>query len=174
MRLVDAGAVALDERVSACFPEWTGDDRREATVRDLLEHASGLPARLLDAPPGGRREFEHDICAMPLEYAPHTRSIYSDLGFILLGFLAADRGHAPLASQFEAIARTVAPDLTFTLPGESRRRAAPTTALANDARRGRVSSAKSTTATPRRLAAPPDMPGSLARLRPWARSRGRC
>ena len=31
---------------------------------------------------------------MPLEYAPRTRSIYSDLGFILLGFLAADRGGA--------------------------------------------------------------------------------
>jgi CubicO group peptidase (beta-lactamase class C family) len=138
MRLVDAGAVDLDERVASCFPEWTGDDRREATVRDLLEHASGLSARLLDAPPGGRREFEHDICAMPLEYAPHTRSIYSDLGFILLGFLAADRGHAPLASQFDAIAEIVAADLTFTLSGESRRRAAPTTALADDVRRGRV------------------------------------
>ena len=32
-----------------------------------LEHASGLPARLVDAPPTGRREFEHEICAMPLE-----------------------------------------------------------------------------------------------------------
>jgi serine-type D-Ala-D-Ala carboxypeptidase len=138
MRLVDAGAVVLDERVSACFPEWTGDDRTDATVGDLLEHASGLPPRLLDMPPGGRREFEHDICATPLECAPHTRSLYSDLGFILLGFLAADRGHASLASQFEAIAKTVAPDLTFTLSGESRRRAAPTTALADDVRRGRV------------------------------------
>jgi CubicO group peptidase (beta-lactamase class C family) len=138
MRLVEAGAVALDGRVSACFPEWTGDDRGAATVSDLLEHASGLPARLRDAPPLGRREFEHDICTMRLEYAPRARSIYSDLGFILLGFLAADRGHAPLAAQFEAVAKTVAPDLTFTLPDEARRRAAPTTALPNDVRRGRT------------------------------------
>ena len=92
MQLVDRGAVALDERVAACFPEWTGDDRAAVTVADLLEHASGLAARLLDLPPDGRREFEHDICTMPLEYQPRTRSIYSDLGFILLGFLAADRG----------------------------------------------------------------------------------
>ena len=56
------------------------------TVRDLLEHASGLPARLVDAPPATRREFEHEICTMPLEYAPRSASIYSDLGFILLGF----------------------------------------------------------------------------------------
>jgi len=138
MQLVDAGAVVLDERVSACFPEWAGDDRAAATVGDLLEHASGLPARLLDAPPDRRREFEHDICGIPLEYVPHTRSIYSDLGFILLGFLAADRGHASLSSQFEAIARAVAPGLTFSLPIEFRHRAAPTIALADDLRRGRV------------------------------------
>jgi CubicO group peptidase (beta-lactamase class C family) len=138
MRLVETGEVALDERVTACFPEWTGDDRAAATIRDLLEHASGLPARLLDTPPGGRREFEHDICSMPLEYAPRTRSIYSDLGFILLGFLAADRGRAPLTAQFDTIARAIAPGLTFTLSAENRRRAAPTTALADDLRRGRV------------------------------------
>jgi serine-type D-Ala-D-Ala carboxypeptidase len=138
MQLVDAGAVALDERVSACFPEWAGDDRGTATVGDLLEHASGLPARLIDAPPDGRREFEHDICGLPLEYAPHTRSVYSDLGFILLGFLAADRGHASFASQFETIARVVAPGLTFSLPVESRHLAAPTIALTDDLRRGRI------------------------------------
>jgi len=138
MRLVETGALALDERVASCFPEWAGNDRARATVADLLEHASGLPARLLDTPPGGRREFEHDICTMPLEYAPHTQSIYSDLGFILLGFLAADRAGAPLAAQFETILQTIAPSLTFTLSAEHRRRAAPTTALADDLRRGRV------------------------------------
>jgi CubicO group peptidase (beta-lactamase class C family) len=138
MQLVDAGAVALGERVSAGFPEWTGRDRSGATVADLLEHASGLPTRLLDAPPSSRREFEHDICALPLEYVPRTRSIYSDLGFILLGFLAADRGNASLAAQFEAIAETLALDLTFTRSGHNRRRAAPTTALPEDVRRGRV------------------------------------
>jgi CubicO group peptidase (beta-lactamase class C family) len=138
MRLVETGAVALDERIAASLPEWTGEDRADVSVADLLEHASGLPARLLDTPPGGRREFEHDICSMPLEYAPRTQSIYSDLGFILLGFLAADRGRAPLAAQFDAIARAIAPGLTFTLSAENRRRAAPTTAIADDVRRGRV------------------------------------
>ena len=138
MQLVDAGAVSLDERVSAGFPDWTGGDRARATVTDLLEHASGLPARLVDAPPSSRREFEHDVCVLPLEYAPRTRSIYSDLGFILLGFLAADRGNAPFTSQFETIAETFALDLTFARSGHRRRRAAPTTALPEDIRRGRT------------------------------------
>jgi len=110
MELVRQGALQLDERMSALFGEWRGADRDTATVQDLLEHASGLPARLLDAPPAGRREFEHEICAMPLEYTPGTRSVYSDLGFILLGFLAADRGGAPLDELFDRITVRLKPD----------------------------------------------------------------
>jgi CubicO group peptidase (beta-lactamase class C family) len=132
------GAVTLGEPVSSCFPEWAGADRRDVTAADLLEHASGLSARLLDAPPHSRREFEHEICTGPLEYAPRTRSIYSDLGFILLGFLAEDRGGATLANQFEAIAAHVGAPLTYGLPEERRRQAAPTTTLPEDIRRGRV------------------------------------
>jgi CubicO group peptidase (beta-lactamase class C family) len=138
MRLADTGRVALDERVGAHFEEWRGADRRDATVADLLEHASGLPARLLDQAPAGRREFEHDICAIPLEYAPRARSRYSDLGFILLGFLVADGGGASLADQFAAVVSPIAPGLTFTLPADTRRLAAPTTAMDEDFRRGRT------------------------------------
>jgi serine-type D-Ala-D-Ala carboxypeptidase len=151
MELVGAGQLALDERVSTFFAEWRAHDREAVTVRDLLEHASGLPARLLDAPPdGGRRAFEHEIGSTLLEYAPRSRSIYSDLGFILLGFLAADRGSASLADQFAGIsvrlnadATTVPgvrrhPDLTFDLAPDDRRRVAPTRPMDEDVRRGRL------------------------------------
>jgi CubicO group peptidase (beta-lactamase class C family) len=139
MELVRDGALGLEELVSAFFGEWRGVDRDAVTVRDLLEHASGLPARLLDAPPAGRREFEHDICAPPLEYAPRTQSIYSDLGFILLGFLAADRGGASLEAQFDRLMVRLKPDLlTFDLPLDARRLAAPTRPMDDDNRRGRV------------------------------------
>ena len=145
MALVGDGALRLEEPVAAFFGEWRGADRDAVTVRDLLEHASGLPARLLDAPPAGRREFEHDICAMPLEYAPRTRSIYSDLGFILLGFLAADRGGASLAELFDRIIVRLPPSpldgtdglLTFELSADARRLAAPTRPMDDDSRRGR-------------------------------------
>ena len=65
-------------------------------------------------PPSGRREFEHEICAIPLEYAPRTQSIYSDLGFILLGFLASDLGGAPLDELFHRIAVRLKADTTDT------------------------------------------------------------
>ena len=142
MQLIADRKLDLDEPLVDSFPEWRGVDRENVTIRDLLAHASGLPARLVDpSPPGGRREFEHDICTMPLEYPPRTRSIYSDLGFILLGFLAADRGSAALDEQFDALwvrLRLGADRLIFDLPLESKRRAAPTLPLDNDARRGRM------------------------------------
>ena len=107
MELVRTARVRLDDPVSGFFNEWRGTDRERVTVRDLLEHASGLAARLVDAPPKSRREFEHDICRMALEYEPRTQSIYSDLDFILLGFLAADRGGASLPELFDQIAAQI-------------------------------------------------------------------
>jgi CubicO group peptidase (beta-lactamase class C family) len=127
MEGVRTGALSLDARASRFFPEWIGADREAVTVRDLLEHASGLPARLVDPPPGGRREFEHDICTMPLEYEPRSRSIYSDLGFILLGFIVR------LQPDLD-----VAPRLVFNPPPDVRTRCAPTLPMDDDIRRGRL------------------------------------
>jgi serine-type D-Ala-D-Ala carboxypeptidase len=136
MALVDTGRVDVSEPVSASFSEWRGADRECVTVRDLLEHACGLPARLVDAGALGRREFEHDICGMPLQYVPRSGSIYSDLGFILLGFLAADRTGASLATAFDALWPD--PLLAFELPFQVRLRAAPTLPMDEDLRRGRT------------------------------------
>jgi serine-type D-Ala-D-Ala carboxypeptidase len=104
--LIAQGHLAMADRVAAWFAEWRGDDRLSVTVHDLLEHASGLPARLVEPPPRSRREFEHEICRISLEYSPRTRSVYSDLGFILLGFLAADR--AGEAAQPRSLAQVFA------------------------------------------------------------------
>lgn len=136
MQLLQTGRLVLSEPVSGFFPEWRSADREMVTVQDLLGHASGLPARLVDPPPEARREFEHDICSMKLEYEPRKRSVYSDLGFILLGFLAADRGGASLSTQFERIWPEEM--LTFRLPGRTRRHAAPTLPMDDDIRRGRT------------------------------------
>jgi CubicO group peptidase (beta-lactamase class C family) len=44
MRGVEQGAIALDDRVADHVPQWTAADRQAVTIRDLLSHASGLPA----------------------------------------------------------------------------------------------------------------------------------
>lgn len=130
MRRIADGTLRLDAPVAGFFGEWRGADRDSVTIRDLLEHASGLAARLVDAAPRLRREFEHDICSMPLEYSPRSKSIYSDLGFILLGFIL-DVGKIRLQPDLP-------PDLTFNPPAALRPRIAPTRPLEEDLRRGRV------------------------------------
>lgn len=91
MRAVEDGLVTLDDPVRRHISEWRGKDRDTVTVRDLLIHASGLPAYLpFFRDHTGRVEFEPAICRTPLEYAPRSQSIYSDLGFMLLGFILED------------------------------------------------------------------------------------
>ena len=130
MRHADAGSTPLDLPVAAALRTWRGTDRETVTVRDLLAHASGLTAHLpFYRDHAGRPDFESAIARLPLEYAPRTRSIYSDLGFILLGFILADRhpARAGLAAQFDEVAaRRGWGEIRFHPPPEWRPRTAPT------------------------------------------------
>jgi serine-type D-Ala-D-Ala carboxypeptidase len=128
MDLMQAGRLGLDDRVGRWIPEWVGTDRDMVTVGDLLAHCSGLTSYLpFYRDHDGRAEFERAIAALPLEYRPRTQSIYSDLGFILLGFLceeAAGRGFEELWSQR---ARGLGIEtLAFRPPRPWRARSAPT------------------------------------------------
>lgn len=137
MAAVDGRRLQLTDPVWRWLPEWRGNDRKIVTVGDLLSHASGLTAYLpYFRDHHGRDEFERAICTMPLEYRPRASSVYSDLGFILLGFILADAVGAPLDTQFEQIGdREEWGELFFRPPGEARARAAPTEV---DALRGRL------------------------------------
>jgi CubicO group peptidase (beta-lactamase class C family) len=143
MRAIDDGTFTLDDPLRTRLPDWRGADRAGVTIRDLLSHSSGLTAYLpFFRNLSGRREFEHAICDLPLEYAPRSRSIYSDLGFMLLGFIIEDahprpagfRGSpgavdpgASLAAQFHRVATFLTSDtLTYRLPRALRSSTAPT------------------------------------------------
>jgi CubicO group peptidase (beta-lactamase class C family) len=143
MRAVDTGRIQLLDPVGRWLSGWRGRDRERVTIRDLLTHSSGLSAYLpLFRDFTGRAEFEHAICSLPLEYEPGTRSIYSDLGFILLGFILEDAApksqgfigapgafdpSASLAGQFHRVRSFVTPEpLAFNPPRAWRARSAPT------------------------------------------------
>jgi CubicO group peptidase (beta-lactamase class C family) len=136
MQQIERSAMALDDAVGCYAGHWHGADRDGVTIRDLLAHCSGLPAHLpLFRHCRGRNEFEPAICAAPLEYPPRSKSIYSDLGFMLLGFMLEDR--ASLAARFDAL-RTdmgIADDLQFNPPEIWNTRTAPTSV---DPWRGRL------------------------------------
>ena len=125
MQLVERGSLRLSDPVSSWLSEWRGRDRAHVRVRDLLEHCSGLTAWMpFYRDQQGRVDMIEAICALPLEYAPWTQAIYSDLGFMLLGFILENAGGTRLGRQFAAVAE--GSDLHFGARAEWRARTAPT------------------------------------------------
>jgi CubicO group peptidase (beta-lactamase class C family) len=136
MRQVERGAVGLDDPVSRYIPRWQSPDRQPVTIRDLLAHCSGLPAhRPFFQELRGRDAFEAAIAGSPLEYEPRSKSVYSDLGFMLLGFILEDI--APLPLQFDTLRAQMGgnEDLQFHPPDIWKARTAPTQ---DNAFRGRL------------------------------------
>jgi serine-type D-Ala-D-Ala carboxypeptidase len=136
MQQVERGAIGLDDPVGQHLQTWRGADRAGVTIRDLLAHASGLPAWLpFFRELRGRHAFEQAIASTQLEYTPRSQSVYSDLGFMLLGFILDE--HAPLASRFDGLFAQmgIIQEVQFTPPELWRRRMAPTE---HDSWRGRL------------------------------------
>jgi CubicO group peptidase (beta-lactamase class C family) len=136
MRLVEQGKVALGDRIADWIPEWRGRDRDTVTVRALLTHSSGMTAWLpFYRDHSGRTEFQHAICSLPLEYPPDTQSTYSDLGFMLLGFILEDAGGRSFERQADELMKQITSEpLLFDPPPALRPSIAPTE---HDAWRGR-------------------------------------
>jgi CubicO group peptidase (beta-lactamase class C family) len=127
MRDVERGILSLDDAVSAHIPQWRGADRETVTVADLLAHCSGLTAhRPFYEELRGRAAFEVAICGDALEYVPRSQSIYSDLGFMLLGFMLERESGLP--SRFDAMLLQMGgiQELQFNPPESSKKRIAPT------------------------------------------------
>jgi len=128
MAAVDDARLALDDLVSRCLSQWRGQDRETVTVGDLLAHASGLTTHLpFFKDYRGRAEFERAICTLPLEYRTRSQSLYSDLGFILLGFILEDTGGTSLDLRFDQLVTAHGwGDIGFRPEFTTRERIAPT------------------------------------------------
>ncbi|MFN2431230.1 MAG: serine hydrolase domain-containing protein [Gemmatimonadota bacterium] len=103
MLLVQDGRVKLDAPVARYLPWWQGAGKERVTVRQLLLHRGGLPAwRPLWQTASGRAAFRDSLAALELERAPGDSTVYSDLGFILLGLLVEEVSGTPLDELLEA------------------------------------------------------------------------
>jgi len=88
----------LEETISRYLAEFDRTDKRDITLRHLLTHTSGLPAwRPLYLLATNPNKALAAIAEQSLEYKPGERVIYSDLGFIVLGFLLQRLSSRPLA-----------------------------------------------------------------------------
>jgi CubicO group peptidase (beta-lactamase class C family) len=138
MQQLERGRIGLEDPVARFIAAWQGEERQLVTIRDLLSHAAGLTGHLpLYRDHAGRAAFEGAIAAHPLEYAPRTQSIYSDLGFMLLAFVLEDLGGAALPARFDSLLAHmgIVERLQFHPPPQWRRESAPTE---DDPWRGRL------------------------------------
>ncbi len=92
MLLADRGLLTLSTTLGDILTDpWLPADKRPLTLQSILAHRAGLPAwrpfyeKVLEAPPQARPGLLARLAAAePLEYAPETVTLYSDLGFMLL------------------------------------------------------------------------------------------
>ena len=127
MRQVERGVLDLDDPIVRHIPAWRDEGPVVVTLRDLLAHCSGLPAHVpFFRERTGRQAFEDAIVRTPLAYTPRTTSVYSDLGFILLGFIL--ESIATLETQFDTMRLQMGgiQDLQFNPPALWKSRTAPT------------------------------------------------
>lgn len=136
MRRVESGALDLDATAATYLTELDGSPAGGATLRDLLAHSSGLPCcselfrelgEGLDRDEARARYLEH-IAATELEAGARERSIYSDLGVLLLGeILERESGNSLMELVRDEILDPLGLADTGYLPaGALRERIAPT------------------------------------------------
>jgi serine-type D-Ala-D-Ala carboxypeptidase len=114
LRLAELGELGVDDLVARFLPGFSGERRDEITVRQLLAHTSGLPAEIKF----WQRYTDPERAALAmlevaLEHPPGVAAVYSDIGFMLLGRVAAaitggpfDDAVAELVTGPLALART--------------------------------------------------------------------
>jgi CubicO group peptidase (beta-lactamase class C family) len=103
LSLRDEGVLTVDDPLTRWIAEAAGlvyptHDARPITLRQMLNHSSGLP-RMGTYPPETAPSEDvmlKSLDGLPLDRAPGVASVYSNLGFSLLGIVVAHAAKQPL------------------------------------------------------------------------------
>ena len=88
LKLLEQGKLRLFDTVKKYLPRFRHEN---VLVWDLITHTSGLPAGVSGVCKIKSREEALDkIYALDLIYEKNTKIVYSDIGFILLGFIVEE------------------------------------------------------------------------------------
>jgi CubicO group peptidase (beta-lactamase class C family) len=129
MRLVEDRRVDLNAPVAGYLPRFTGGGKERVTVRQLLDHTSGLPSYVEFFRLAPTRDSAIALLyRTPLRRPPGTAAEYSDLNFMLLGLLVESvSGESLEGFVAQAVLEPVGMSSTGYRPGDSlAQRTAPT------------------------------------------------
>ncbi len=89
-KLLEDGDINLGDKISKFFDAFDSGDKTDITIKNLLTHTSGfrgwLPFYLITKN-GDAESIISEIAKTPLENPIDSKVVYSDLNFLLLGFL---------------------------------------------------------------------------------------
>lgn len=94
-QLAAAGKLNIDSSLARAWPDYPNQDvARRVTIRQILQHRSGIQGNIFAAPAGKTRR---DVVTLadyfqlfqnePLQFEPGSRQQYSNAGYIVLGLL---------------------------------------------------------------------------------------
>ena len=94
-QLANAGKLDVDSSLARAWPDYPNQDvARRVTIRQLLQHRSGVGGNIFGAPPGKTRgdirrlaDYLPLFVNEPLLFEPGTNQRYSNAGYIVLGLL---------------------------------------------------------------------------------------
>ena len=101
MRLAERGLLRVDDRLSRYFPEYRYANR--VTLREMLEHASGIPDYLdLSNVPANAttKQITAAIAHLPPVFPPGSRFQYSNSNYVILGTIVERLTHQSLNDVF--------------------------------------------------------------------------
>ncbi|MFA7127085.1 MAG: serine hydrolase domain-containing protein, partial [Bacilli bacterium] len=84
MKLLEQGRLRLFDSVHTYLPFFQATD---VTIWDLMTHTSGLPPLISRSMYHSKNELIDCIKSVEMKYEKNTKIVYSDLGFILLGWI---------------------------------------------------------------------------------------
>jgi len=97
MRLVENGSLRIEDKVKRYLPKFTGGGKDAITVRQLLNHYSGLPADFdLSKPWSGYAAALEELWKVETGPDPGKEFVYSDINFIALGEIIRSLAGKPL------------------------------------------------------------------------------
>ncbi|MFQ5444866.1 MAG: serine hydrolase domain-containing protein, partial [Nitrospinales bacterium] len=97
IKLIQQSVISLDLKLTSVLPRFENTEKREITIRHLLSHNSGLSSyrpfylQIEKIPLKMRKDTLMDLMSKePMAYPTGKKVLYSDLGFIALGWMIED------------------------------------------------------------------------------------